>query len=289
MKKLFGILTAGAVALSLTACGDEETPTPTPTYEWKDGTGVAYTLDMDLIQKATVTVTNDVFEVEFDGYYTFARSGLHLPGEYTKNGVDVTGYATTPVDHDNDVDTAAVDVFTYIEVDSVLYTFDNTAFTTVDFVDNTLYGDRGLNYAYLNAYENAEGGTLLDYEKTITTNTATGGWTGTEAAASAFIDLYESYGVKVFKDAEGTDSILATGSYGHLNKSDEASSYWDVADGLGWEGNIAKIEEAFESDHDLFEVDFTTTTDTDLAGATVGNKYSYANTITLAYDKLEKN
>ncbi len=275
MKKLFGILVGGAVALSLTACDDDEANV------WKDGTGVAYSLGTDTISKATVNVANDEFTVDFDTYYTLSNtsySNIYLATaagyadifsnvdgtittEYTYVGLDTTA--------DSEVDTY---VFTYIEVAGVLYTFNETTFAASTEVDGA---------KFLDAYEATGDVTLLDYENGITSGT------GTEANAIAYIEAYEAGNVKVLSDENGTASAFAAGQIGHLNKSDADSTYWVVEDGLGWKGNIEQITSAFETDSSLFEVDFTDT-DVELGSATVYSKYSYAELITQAYDKLEK-
>ncbi len=258
MKKLFGVLFGGAAALSLASCGDDVQ------------TGVAYTVGSDLIQKATVTNDDGKYTVEFDGYYTFTRGGVHLAANYSD---EVTaGYETA--------DANGTTVVKYIEVSGTTYTFDAAAYAAFD---SSAYSEYNYvdNLEILAGYVSGET-TLLDYEKTIT---ITDYWTGTEAAAIAFIDAYEAGTVKILKDASGSASVFAGGSYGHLNKSNEASNYWTVDGGLGWKGNIEAIEGAFEADSTLFDVDFTDT-NVELGSATVTSKYTYAATIVKAYNNL---
>ncbi len=264
MKKLFGVLTAGAVALSLGSCGDEET---TPTYEWQNGTGVYYESENgshQQVDRATVTVNNDVFDVKFEAFVMPSYARVEQTQYYTD--LDKTGYEV--------VTAGTTEIFKYIAVDTKVYTFNETAYADGIAADSS--------YKYYNAYVAADSTTLADYENSALTDNAKG---------QAYVEAYEAGKIKIYSDASGTKSTGIIGRHGNLNKSHADSTYWPTTEtALGWKGNIAKIEQAFEADKALFEVDFKAEgVTTDLAGATVGAKYTYADVITKAYDKLTKN
>ncbi len=291
MKKLFGILTAGTVALSLTACGDEETVAGNV---WKDGTATVYSagpiVDYQThyqIDRATVTVKDDKFTVQYDAFMTLTYAKAYYISSYDV----VTDYETSDIDGD-DID----DVFNHVSIDGTIYTFSKTVYdagVAAHTVDGTYDGKYNIAEAYL-----AGTNTLAEYEEGILTD---------NEKAKVFVEAYEADKVKILQSTtSGAKSFIAHGSHKNLNKSHRDAQYWAVdptKNRYGWKMNLESIVDAFENNPTLFDTDFSvlekTSTDVtfdwivDLygtsAGVTVGERFAYAHLITLAYDQLEKN
>ncbi len=262
MKRIYGLLAIGVSAVSLASCGDD-----VKTYS--DGAGVAYSIDESnkLVNRATVTVANNSFNVEYDAFMTLTSADIYNQKYYDAIGT----FMYIQVNHGG-YSESTENVFKYLEISGVLYTFNETTYTDAWTSDNTV--------TLASGYVSTSNGSLADYEEAVMSDIT---------AAQAYIDAYEAGEIKVLSDDdndENTLSMVVTGIKGNLNKSHADSTYWPSEEGgLGWKANIDAIEGAFESDPSLFDVDFTGTLENIVLGsATVNSVYVYADLITIAYD-----
>ncbi len=265
MKKIFGVLLGTAAAVSLTACDDED-------RVYENGTGTAYSLDATggIVYRSTVTVSNNVFDVEFDAFYSLSDTDAFVSfyegEEHIYTGI--SGYSAVNVNVGAyEASGSHVNVYDYLDISGVIYTFNESVYEAAYSADNTATLSSG--------YESVNG-TLAEYEASYLSD---------EDAAINFITAYEAGEIRVVQSAStDAEGFVAHGKYGNLNKSHADSTYWPSEQGgLGWDANIEAIEGAFESKPSLFDVDFSDT-DVELGSATVNSMYNYAAIIQTAYN-----